>query len=121
MKMTHVLAVGFIAALLGQSWAVAQDFRGSAKNGQVIYEQQCLRCHGPALDGQGPEARYLIVAPANFQSMKSRSKTDWELLIAITQGVMFSPMHGWRDRLTDDQIKDVLTYIRQMAPFNAVS
>jgi hypothetical protein len=33
--------------------------------------------------------------PANFHSLKSRSKTDMELLLAIKQGVLFSPMHGW--------------------------
>lgn len=121
MKTTHTLVLGFVAILLGHSWAAAQDFRGNTKNGQAVYEQHCLRCHGLALDGKGPDAPYLIVAPANFQSLKSRSKSDWELLVAVTHGVLFSPMHGWRGRLTDEQIKDVLAYIRLMAPFDAVS
>lgn len=121
MKITQAAAVGFVAILLGHSWVAAQDFLGNAKNGQAVYEQHCLRCHGLGLDGRGPDAPYLIVAPANFQTLKSRSKSDWELLVAVTHGVLFSPMHGWRGRLTDEQIKDVLSYIRLMAPFNAVS
>nr|MBI3613232.1 cytochrome c [Nitrospirota bacterium] len=121
MKITQAAAVWLIAILLGYSWAVAQDFRSNTKNGQAVYEQHCLRCHGLALDGKGPDAPYLIVTPANFQSLKSRSKSDWELLVAVTHGVLFSPMHGWRGRLTDEQIKDVLAYIRLMAPFDAVS
>jgi len=107
--------------VLGSAWVAAQGITGDPKNGQLIYEQHCLRCHGPKLDGDGPDGKFLIVAPANLQSLRSRGKTDWELLLAITQGVAFSPMHGWRDRLTQQQIVDILSYIRMMAPFDAVS
>ncbi len=121
--MKKVIAIMAVLAVIlsGSSWVAAQAERGNTKNGQAVYEQHCLRCHGAALDGKGPESRYLIVAPADFQSRRSRAKTDWELLVAITHGVIFSPMHGWRDRLTDEQILDVLSYIRTMAPFDAIS
>lgn len=121
MKITQAAAVGFVVILLGHSWVAAQEFRGNSKSGQAVYEQHCLRCHGLALDGKGPDAPYLIVAPTNLQTLKSRSKSDWELLVAIIHGVLFSPMHGWGGRLTDEQITDVLSYIRLMAPFDAVS
>jgi cytochrome c oxidase cbb3-type subunit 3 len=112
-----IVAVALIFAL--SAWADA--LRGNPTNGQTIYEKNCLRCHGKNLDGQGPDARTLIVPPANLQALQSRAKTDWELLITISHGIMFSPMHGWRERLTQDQIMDVLSYIRMMAPFDAVS
>lgn len=101
--------------------AWADVLRGNPTNGQAVYEKNCLRCHGKNLDGQGPDARTLIVPPANLQAPQSRAKRDWELLITISHGVMFSPMHGWRERLTQDQIMDVLSYIRMMAPFDAMS
>jgi cytochrome c oxidase cbb3-type subunit 3 len=100
---------------------VSAQARGNPKNGQAVYEQHCLRCHGAKLDGNGPDAQYLIVRPADFQSAQSRMKTDWELLIALSNGVLFSPMHGYRGRLTDEQMLDVLSYIRSMVPFTAVS
>ncbi len=103
------------------SWVAAQGMQGNPRNGEGIYAQHCLRCHGTNLDGTGPEGRYLIVPPANLQSIRSRSKTDWELLITISHGVLFTPMHGFRERLTDEQIRDVLSYIRMMAPFDATS
>ena len=103
------------------SWASAQMLRGNTKAGQALYEQQCLRCHGAKLDGNGPEAQYLIVRPTNFQSQGSRAKTDWELLVTISNGVLFTPMHSFRDKLNDQQMLDVLSYIRSMAPFDAVS
>ena len=113
----------FAMAIISVSTSVvfAQVIRGDSKAGQQVYEQQCLRCHGTKLDGNGPDSRDLIVHPANLQSQKSRSKTDWELLVAISNGVLFSPMHGFRGKLTDQQILDVLSYIRSVAPQDLTS
>ncbi len=44
-----------------------------------------------------------------------------ELLLAIKQGVLFSPMHGWKDRLSEQDMLDVLGYIRSLAPFNPIT
>ena len=103
------------------SWALAQSLPGSPKDGKRIYQQHCVGCHGISGDGLGRDIKDLIVPPANFQAMKSRSKTDMELFLAIKQGVLFSPMHGWADRLSDEEIRDVLTHIRSLAPFNPIS
>ncbi len=103
------------------SVVTAQGLIGNPKRGESVYQQNCLRCHGPKLDGNGEDGRYLIVAPANLRSMEVRLKSDWELLIAITNGVLFSPMHGWRNRLRDQEIMDVLAYIRTMAPAGTIS
>lgn len=122
MKTTHVLACVTALALFGagQALVLAQGERGNAKAGQKLYEQQCLRCHGEKLDGQGPEGKWLIIPPANFQSYQSRSKEDRELLSAIYSGVLFSPMHGFREKLSTDDMRDILAYIRQMAPQTGV-
>ena len=99
----------------------AQDVRGNPKAGEELYQQHCLRCHDASWNGMGPEAKYLVVPPANFHLGKHRAKTDVELFIAIEDGVLFSPMHAWRDKLTKDQIKDLVAYIRFFAPFLANS
>lgn len=119
--MKKILIVAFMLMSLLTSLALAQVIRGDAKAGQAVYEQQCLRCHGATLDGNGPDRTDLIIPPANFQSQQSRSKTDWELLVAISNGVLFSPMHSFRGKLTDQQILDVLSYIRSMAPADITS
>ena len=72
-------------------------------------------------DGNGPDASFLVVSPANFHSDRSRSKTDVELMNVIMYGVVFSPMHGWENRLTELQLWDVLSYIRIMVPLNPVA
>lgn len=113
MKRTLIATFMLISTLT--SLAFAQVIRGDAKAGQAVYEQQCLRCHGAKLDGHGSDSNDLVIPPANFQSHKSRSKTDWELLVAISNGVLFSPMHSFRGKLTDQQMLDVLSYIRSVA------
>ena len=118
-------AIAIIGSILGvivfSSWVAAQSERGNPKIGQALYEQHCLRCHGLAGAGNGPDAPFLIVAPANFQSARSRSKSDMELMNTIMHGVVFSPMHGWGGRLTEQQLWDVLSYIRIIVPFNPVA
>jgi mono/diheme cytochrome c family protein len=117
------VAVGCALAVIvfGSSWAAGQTARGNPEAGQAVYEKQCLRCHGTKLDGKGPDSRDLIVRPANLQSQSSRTKTDWELLVTISNGVLFSPMHSFRGKLTDQQMLDVLSYIRSVVPSETVS
>jgi mono/diheme cytochrome c family protein len=114
--MKAILTLAVVLISVSTSVVFAQVIRGDAKAGQAVYEQQCLRCHGAKLDGNGPDSKDLVIPPANLQSQKSRSKTDWELLVAISNGVLFSPMHGFRGKLTDQQMLDVLSYIRSVAP-----
>ena len=111
--MLSVVVVG-----LSVSWALAQSYSGNTKNGERIFQQHCAGCHGTTGDGLGPEIKELIVPPANFRAPKYRTKTDMDLYLGIKRGVLFSPMHGWADRLSDQEIRDVLNYIRTFAPFN---
>lgn len=121
MKTYISVVLSFVTAGLFVSVVTAQPQQGTHENGQALYAQHCAGCHGLSGDGLGPDIKDLIVPPANFQAMKSRSKTDMELFLAVKQGVLFSPMHGWADRLSDEQIRDVLTHIRSLAPFNPIS
>lgn len=120
--MKAISIIGAICVIaFGSSWAAGQTIRGNPKEGQAVYEKNCLRCHGSKMDGNGPDSQDLIVRPANLQSQVTRSKTDWELLVTISNGVLFSPMHGFRGKLTDQQMLDVLSYIRVMSPPDIVS
>lgn len=103
------------------SWGIAEIPADNPKRGQAIYERLCLRCHGEKLDGRGPEARYLTVPPADLQSLSSRVKSDWELFVIMSHGVMFTPMHGYRDLLSERDMRDVLAYLRTVAPFKPIT
>jgi len=119
--MNMTLTATLILVFACTSWVSAQVQRGNPRAGESVYQQQCLRCHGANMDGNGPDSRDLIVRPADLRSANTRSKTDWELLVAISNGVLFSPMHSFRGKLTDEQMLDVLSYIRAMSPADIVS
>jgi len=121
--MPQIIAWTIFLFLLGgyNISASPQDLQGDPKNGNRIYEQHCIRCHGPKGDGNGEEGQYLVVKPANFHSVQSSTKTNADLFITIKYGVVFSPMHGWGDRLKDQEIMDVIGYIRFLAPFRALT
>jgi mono/diheme cytochrome c family protein len=113
-----------IAAVVGvlcfSSGAAAQYVPGDPNRGKGIYKQHCLRCHGPTGRGDGPDAKSLIVAPADFQSSKTQLKSDLELLVIIAHGIVYSPMHGKRDILSDLEMWDVLQYVRTLAASRAM-
>jgi mono/diheme cytochrome c family protein len=99
------------------SWVVAQSEGGRLRSGPAIYEEHCARCHGLAGKGDGPDGKNLIIRPANFHSLRSRAKSDFELFTTVAYGVAYSPMHGWRGRLTDEEMLEAISYIRTQAPF----
>lgn len=111
----------FIFFVACPMWGFSQEPFGNPKEGKVLYEKHCAHCHGTDGVGDGPDTQFLMVQPANFHSLESRSKTDWDLMTIITFGAAFSPMHGWADRLTEAERWDVLRYIRLLAPFNPMA
>ena len=96
------------------SWVAAQ---GRTARGQVLYDEHCARCHGLTGKGDGPEAARLTVPPANFHTARSLAKTDFELLTSISYGIAFSPMHAWRGRVTDEELLELVRYLRELAPY----
>jgi len=112
----HVIVMAVLTVILFSSWVSAQ-VESRTQNGQAIYEEHCFRCHGMNGKGDGPDSGLQIVPPANFQSLRSRAKSDFELLTIVEYGVAFSPMHGFLGRMTDGEILEVIDYIRTMAPF----
>jgi mono/diheme cytochrome c family protein len=99
------------------SVAIAAEKRpGNVKNGQALYQQHCLRCHGAALDGNGPDAAKLSLRPTNFHKYLSRVKGDLELEVTIRRGRKLTAMHEWDSLLTDEQVYDLVAYVRSAVP-----
>ena len=84
-------------------------------NGPAIYARLCQKCHGVTGRGDGPQAQWKYLPPANFHAPASRAKSDDELLAIIAQGVLLTPMHSYRGTLTDAQMREVLAYIRLLS------
>lgn len=121
MRTAIVIGAIILGVTFAAGWISAQELRGNPDKGEAIYKAHCLRCHGKFGDGRGPEANDLIVPPKDFQSFQSRDRSDFELLVAISNGVLFSPMHSWRGRLTETDMMDVIRYIRALAPSRPTS
>ena len=90
----------------------AQDYPPDVVRGKTVYERHCQGCHGPEGYGDGPAGESLTIRPADFHRFRSLLKSDEELLRTIEHGVVFSPMHSWRGQLTDEEMTDVVAYIR---------
>ncbi|MCS6898072.1 MAG: cytochrome c [Nitrospira sp.] len=90
----------------------AQEYPPDLERGKTIYLRHCRSCHGETGEGNGPGAESLPLAPANFRHPRSLLKSDEDLLRIIEHGIVFSPMHAWRGRLADEEMQDVLAYIR---------
>ncbi len=113
---TKILIGAMFALILTSAGALAESRLSTTDRGQRIYQRNCLHCHGVTLDGKGPTAASLSVPPANFHTYLSRMKDDAELEKTIKQGKRFLGMHNWEDTLTDEQVHDLIAYIRSAAP-----
>ena len=109
--------IAVLLVFMASSWVAAQGNGGRTASGQVLYDEHCARCHGLTGKGDGPEAAKLTVPPANFHTARSKAKTDFELLTSISYGIAFSPMHAWRGKITDDELLELVRYLRELAPF----
>lgn len=117
MKKSAACLIAVFIVVLASSWVAAQGNGGRAARGQVLYDEHCARCHGLTGKGDGPDAAKLTVPPANFHTARSKAKTDFELLTSISYGIAFSPMHAWRGKVTDEELLELVRYLRELAPF----
>jgi mono/diheme cytochrome c family protein len=108
------LSMGLIG-LLFAPLLHAQEYPADTTRGKDVYQRHCQACHGVGGWGDGPDAKDLKVAPANFHRFASFLKSDEELLRTIEHGVVFSPMHAWRGQLTDGEMQDVVAYVRLLS------
>jgi cytochrome c oxidase cbb3-type subunit III len=90
-----------------------------AEQGKKLYGQYCVSCHGQSGKGDGPAAAALNPKPRDHTDKESMSKmSDDDLLKVIKNGgasIGKSPlMPPWGGALKDDQIKDVIAYVRTL-------
>ncbi len=87
--------------------------------GKKLYGQFCASCHGESGKGDGPASAALNPKPRNHTDKEYMSKlSDEDMMKVIKEGgpsVGKSPiMPPWGAALKDDQVKDVIAYIRTL-------
>jgi cytochrome c6 len=93
---------GLVAALALP--ALAQN------SGADIYKAKCQMCHGPDGTGNTPAGR--AIKAASFKSPVLVKAPDADLITAVKNGKGKMPAYG--GKLTDDQIKAAVAYIRTL-------
>jgi len=85
--------------------AVPQAMAGNPVNGGKIYNQSCKKCHGASGKSTFPGV-------ADFSRGEGLMIADHELLQKIRDGKGMMP--AFRGILKDDDISDVITYLRKL-------
>jgi copper transport protein len=89
----------------------------SIANGEALYLENCLPCHGPNGAGDGPVGVSLNPPPADLTEHTAPGvHTDGRLYDWITNGFAGSVMPAFQDRLTDEQRWHLVNYIRTFSP-----
>lgn len=115
--MAHAMRGFLVAAagvLLCSLWLPAAGLSqpaGDAAKGRGPYEQYCAVCHGARGLGNGPMAKATSPPAPRLASSDVRRLTDEELFRTIADG-KGSTMPAWRGILNDEQLRDVVAYIR---------
>ena len=92
---------------------MAQQGSGDSGKGKIFYTKLCVMCHGPEGRGDGPFGEDLVPPAANLRSSKIQGKPDQALFSAIKDGVPSSAMQAFKRRLSDQDIADVVAYVRR--------
>jgi mono/diheme cytochrome c family protein len=115
-------AIGALRVFLAVGFLLLNCFSASADNerGRKIYRENCAPCHGATGKGDGVGAQSLPVRPAdhtNGKLMASRSDAFLRDVIANGGSAMglSAFMPAWKGILKDDQIQDLVDYIRTLA------
>ncbi len=101
-KRHAVLALGGLLALMGWNGIVHAADPG---NGGKIYATHCSSCHGE--DGAST-----MPGTPDFSRRERLFKPDMALLVSIRDGI--SVMPAYRGLLTDQEILDIVAYLRSM-------
>lgn len=110
---TRHLTITISALMSGLLYVIASSTglaSGDVPAGRQIYVQLCAQCHG--IDGTGGGFSTLSPKPADLTAPSVQTKLDPSLYRRIHEGRDDTPMGSWKHALSDDQIYDLIAYIR---------
>ncbi|MGA7916768.1 MAG: cytochrome c [Candidatus Acidiferrales bacterium] len=82
-----------------------------ADDSATVYKAKCEMCH--AADGSGNTPAGKALKARDFASPEVQSETDAQLTEILTNGK--NKMPAYKGKLTNDQIKGLVSYIRELA------
>lgn len=123
MKKLLVMAIfvglGVAAYVSPRHAGATPDPTGNRAAGLEIHKANCVKCHGAGGKGDGPAGKLLKTKPADWTDKAKMSKlSDSDLFNVIKNGGAAvgksKLMPAWKDKLSDQQINDVIAFIRSL-------
>ena len=100
-------AVPLLAALM-----LAVPTPSQAQDAGALFKSKCAVCHSP--DGSGSSATGKQLGVTDLRADEVQKQTDAQLNDSITSG-KGTKMPAYKGKITDDQIKGLVGYIRSLA------
>ena len=107
-RMVRTGAAVFLSAALVLVIAASTQ----AQDGAALFKSKCAVCHAP--DGTGSSAMGKQLGVTDLRSDAVQKQTDAQLNDSITNG-KGTKMPAYKGKITDDQIKGLVGYIRELA------
>ena len=129
MSLASILVVALETFYFGKSEHEQNDLSGSSgeilfsqvSNGEQLYTQYCVSCHGVRGVGENPDDIYAIddngyvIAPPMDDTGHAWHHTDAQLIQTILEGSPRNPrMMAWKNTLTPKDSKDIIDYIKSL-------
>ena len=126
MKTGHLIILTALVWLGGVTTRAAQSPAATLKNpiasspesiaaGKQVYTRTCAPCHGTSGEG-GPGNDLIPAAPDLTDAMWDHGSSDGEIFTSIKNGIASDfNMTPFKDRLKDDDIWNVVIYLRSIA------
>jgi mono/diheme cytochrome c family protein len=86
----------------------------SIQRGEELYQATCVQCHGVAGRGDGPAAASFSPPAADFTTAHAKLHLDGEFFNWIKNGKPPTAMPAFGDQFTDEQIWDIINYLREI-------
>ncbi len=108
--------MGLVVIMAGVSVSIASPKASEPKSANVakggkVFVRHCAGCHG--LEGKGDGYLLLGPEPANLTRPTTKKRSDTMLLQTIHEGKPNMP--SWKTRLSEEDSRAVLAYIRTLA------
>lgn len=87
--------------------------------GEILFRANCTSCHGLTGEGDGPAAGNLDPPPGDLAARQT-NLSDSYMFWRISEGGLMDPfnslMPGWKGLMSEEDIWQVITYIRTLIP-----
>jgi mono/diheme cytochrome c family protein len=84
-----------------------------AQDAPALYKSKCAACHGA--DGSGNTTMGKSLGAKDLGSAEVQKQTDAQLTDIVTNGMAGGKMPAYKGKLTDDDIKGLVGYLRTLA------